>query len=761
MGAKKQTIGYHYLMSVLFGLCRGPVNELVTIEVGEEEAWGGNLCTSQAQYINQPDLFGGKKKEGGIQGPFRLLRGFADQVLPGSEVSAASFSKEKKQIADTTLPGIKETIGGNISEFRGVVTLWFDGLISSLNPYPKQWKFRLRRTTQGWFQDISWYPEKATIFLDEGRVHAMNAAHILYQTETDPTWGRGRGASELDDNSFTLAANTLCAEGLGLCLVWYRKDDIDNFQQTVLDHIGGVLYTDRETGKINLKLIRDDYAIEDLPHFTPESGLLEIVEDDSQSSETAYSEVIVTGHSPLTDDAIQGRFQNLAAREAFEAPAPLALDYPGLPTTELCDRVAARDGRIHAAGLKKYDVRLDRRAWRLTPGSVIRVSDPRRNIANAVLRLGEIDDGKMVDGEIRVKALQDVFGLPATAFVKPVESTWTPPSRSPEYPVALRSIEAGYRDLYLRLDASELGAVTEEDAYLGQLVAPANTISPEYDLFTRAEGEVEFEEYGSHGYTGSAVLVVDVEPLDTVLTLTSISNFPDAADMIGDAVMIDDEIVRVDGWDPATKELTVARGTADTLPARHAAEARVWLIDDDMGTDQRVYVSGETVYVKSLPRTSAGVYPFDDAGETSVTMAGRLIRPYPPADVRVDGDSIFALSGLYTEPTLTWVGRNRVTQADHLLGHGEAGVAEEAGTTYTVEVYDPDGGLLNTYAGVSSGWQYDSVKQGNDGASGTVRLRLFAVRDGHESRAYDEEIVIPIISGYGYGYGLNYGGTTP
>jgi hypothetical protein len=137
------TTGFRYLMSLLFGMGRGPINELVEIEVGDKKAWQGNLSDDTVQSINKPNLFGGDEKEGGIVGKFRLFPGRFDQVLPG---------------AAPGLPSVKDSIGGLVSEFRNMTMLWFDGEISAMNPYPKEWKFRLRRYDAGWYNDEPWYP---------------------------------------------------------------------------------------------------------------------------------------------------------------------------------------------------------------------------------------------------------------------------------------------------------------------------------------------------------------------------------------------------------------------------------------------------------------------------------------------------------------------------------------------------------------------------------------------------------------------------
>lgn len=769
MGGKGgQTVGYHYLFSILFGIGRGPIDELRQIKVGDKLAWDSHVCTNAPQAINKPELFGGEEGEGGIQGAFRLQQGEPDQVLPGAETVVVSPAfgpfRGGGPVPVTTLPDIKAQItgesGGLMGELRGRVTLWFDGLVSSLNPYIKEWKFRVRRTKSGWFNNAVWYPDKATIYLNEGRVFAMNPAHIIYECCTNPAWARGIPVNLIDDDSFTAAANTLCAEGFGLCLVWYRQEDIDRFIQTVIDHVAATLYTDRETGKIKIKLIRDDYDVADLPLFTPSSGLIEIEEDDTASSENAVNEVIVVGHDPLTDQPIRGRSFNLAAFRANGAPVTLDQTYKGLPTTELCDRVAARDMRANAAGLRKFRVVLDRRGFRIHPGAVFRVSAPERGIGEIVLRAGEIEDGEITNGRITVRAVQDVFGVPLTTFVAPSQNIWTPPSDVAVPAEFEELIEATYRDTYQRVGAGDANAVLESQSFVVTLVSPPTVRSRSYRIESRAQGEPDTQSSSTQFFTGSANLTADLTNSATVFLVDDQVGF-ESDDPAGQALYVNGEYMLVDAYDSVTGQFTVKRGAVDTWPLAHAAGSRVWLIDDDAGTDGRDYAEGETVEAFILTRTFSDALSIDDATELEAVMQGRVFRPYPPAAVTVDGDSILTLSGEHPEPVIVWVERNRLTQADVLYGFLEATVAAEPGTTYRIRVYDvaTGGTALGTHDSISSPWTYDTATQVADGtdALGVVWVELVAVRDGVESLV-PYRFRIALRAGWGYGWGLNWGG---
>jgi len=176
------------------------------------------------------------------------------------------------------------------------------------------------------------------------------------------------------------------------------------------------------------------------------------------------------------------------------------------------------------------------------------------------------------------------------------------------------------------------------------------------------------------------------------------------------------------------------RGVADTIPAAHAADALVWLQDDEFVTDGREYADGETVNAKVLVRTSTGVLSLDDATELEIEVDQRVFRPYPPGNVQIDGESIYSLIGEHPEPVLTLTHRDRLVQADSVVGHTEGSVGPEAGVTYVVRVYDEEGGtLLNTYPFAGDTWTYEAVDITADGDPPSVWMELVSIRDGIES----------------------------
>jgi len=754
-----QTIGYHYLGSVLFGIGRGPVNCLTHIKVADKIVWEGGSGNNNVFAINQPDIFGGEKQEGGIQGLARNFMGKPDQVLPGA--SPTTHVGDSGPYKSGILPSVKALLGGRCGEFRGRHMLWYDGLLSSMNPYIKEWSFRRWRTTAGWHNDAPWYQAKATIYLNSGKIRAMNPAHIIYQTITDPAWGGGRPVSELNEASFVLAANTFCDEQFGLCFHWQRTDAVGKFIQTVIDHCGAVVYTDRETGLINLKLIRGDYDPALIPHFTLDSGLLSITEDDSSSSEGMADEIIVEGLDPITNQTIEGRSHNLAVRRFRNGASTIKQSYPGLPTTDLCNRVAERDRNSAAAGLRKFTVVLDRAGFKIHPGAVFKITYAPRGIAGMVLRAGDIDDGNMINGQITIKCVQDVFSMPLISYITPVDNTWVDPSvPAPAYG---EIVEPSYRDLYRKLSSTDLAAVGAGDSYVAVLASSPSGTSYVYDLIVKVDSDPSYGSGQLSSFTANGTVAGDLHATTTVITLENLVGWDDPTGLMA---YVDGEYMAITAWDETLSQVTVKRGCVDTWPREHLSGVRFWVIDDDAGSDGHLYSEGDVIDAKVLSRTSSGILAEADASVLSTTLVGRAFRPYPPADVKVDTLSIFAVDhpGFTAEPVLAFVERNRITEADAEVGFFEATVSAEAGTTYEIDILDVAdySTVVNTYT-ITSPWTYTTADQTTDGVDTwpLLPVRLYSKRDGVRSLTQDWFYLRGDKGGYGMNYGNNYGGDCP
>lgn len=700
---KKTTIGYRYYFGLHMGMCRGPVDEIVEIKVADRTAWRGSITGNTRIAINEPGLFGGDEKEGGIVGDLEVMMGAPEQ---------------------TVNPALATMLGGLVPAFRGFCSLFYDGLVTSMTQYPKPWTVRLRRALKGWDGE-PWYPAKAVISLSRGTISAMNPAHILYECMTNRDWARGLERERLDDASFKTAADRLYQEGFGLCIKWTRQDALSNFTQIIINHIGGNLYTDRTTGLIKLTLIRDDYDPLSLPLFDFDSGLLSIDDDDSGAQTAGTNEVIVKFTHPVDNSAGQVRIKNNAAIQSTGGTACATREYPGIPTADLALRVAQRDLRAASGFIKKFRVRLDRRGYQIAPGSVFRIRDVERGLVNIILRAGRVEDGTLTDPSITITAVQDVFGLPATSYVDVQPSGWIPPDTTAKAIVIRRLIEMPYRELAAALDPANLASIDPSAGYLAAFAQRPSALSLGFVLQDRIGTSGEFIDRGNGDFCPVATLVTVLDRSMTAITMTAGADLGRVAS--GTAAMIDDEIVRVDALDPRTGIASIARGCLDTVPATHAAGALIWFYDNAAGTDQTEYATGITIQARLLTRTSAAVLHEALAGTDSLTMLQRQFRPYPPANVQVNDQRFPAsVTGVLT---VSFSFRDRLLQADQIVDTLQGNIGPETGTTYVLRMYSGTV-LKRSITGLTTHWTYQLADVVRDDYLQNIRLVLNASRDG-------------------------------
>lgn len=702
-GRKKQTVGHRYFFGIHMGAGRGPMDELVEIKVGDRTAWSGSVTASSTIQINKPDLFGGDDKEGGIVGPLDVMMGRPDQAVN---------------------PRLAAMLGGLVPAFRGVASLFFDGLMCSGSPYPKPWTMRWRRALQGWDGE-PWYPVKAVVELtgpDGALIKAMNPAHILYECFTNADWGRGLARSRLDDARWRSAADALFDEGFGLCMAWQRQDSLASFMQGVLDHIGATLFADPFTGLVVLDLIRDDYVVADLPLFDADSGLLSIDDDDAAAQGSSVNEVVVRYRSPLDGKPRQVRVKNPAAIHAMDGVSSTTKDYLGIPTAELALRVAQRDLRAASGFVKKFKVRLDRRGSEILPGRPFRIRDLARGIGTMVLRAGRVEHGPLGDDAITVTAAQDVFGLPSTSYVDVQAGGWVAPQTTPAAVVTQAVLELPYRDLVATGAAVPDGGA----GLLGAAALAPSPVSLEFQLRTRPALAGAYALAGSGSFCPGGLLADAIAPTDTLVQLAGAQGLDTVE--IGRAALLGAEVVRVDAVDAVAAQLTLARGCSDTVPTSHAAGTALLVYEDHGAVDATEYLAGTTVLAKLLPRTGAGVLAEAAAPAGALTIGGRAQRPYPPGDLRVAG--LRYPTSVAVPPVLTWSHRDRLLQADQLVDTLAGSIGPEPGTSYRAVISNADtDDVLSTVTGVAGqGWS-PPIIPGNY----RMRARVWAVRDGNDS----------------------------
>lgn len=735
MGKSAQVSGYLYYLGLHFGMSHGPVDEFIEIRAGDRTAWLGSQTSSGTIFINAPNLFGGPQKEGGIVGNFDVMMGEATQGA-NAYLSAVQGPPQ---------PGYRGLLTGvfNGSGFIGTLLTGFtqSGQIGANNPYPKAWSFRFRRALMGWSGGTAWNPTQATITLSSG-VKGMNPAHIVYEVLTNPDWGMGYPSSALDLTVFAASAAQLFSEGFGLCLLWNRQDTIDSFLQTIMNYTAGVLVTSPVTGLFQFKLVRGGYDVSTLPVFT-QSDIIELSEKDDSTLTGAVNELWVKYYDPIAKQEQSIALQALGSIQSQGVVVTDTRTYTGIATQDLAARVCQRDLQATTVPLKRLTAKFKRTAYLLTPGDVFVLSFPAAALASVVMRVGEVDTGTLLDGSITMSIMQDIYSLPSDTYVAPQVSGWIPPNNNPIAPVIFQGYEADFRTVYKVLGSATANALPPLVGYSGVLVGRPDSLCQSYALATEVGGAAFFAAEQAEQFAPTALLAISIGPFDTSMTLETLIDVAHKA-LPCAALILDgtsSEIVNVTAFNPSTLVATIGRGCVDTVssgPAGfgHAAACQIYFIDQAVGSDGEQYTFGETVHNKPLPNAPLGQLNIALAPDITVTITGRALLPYPPALPKINGtrfDTAAAPTGAFT---LSWIERNRLTQADTMVDQGMATMSPEAGTTYTVRVYSSSAVLLSTYAGITGTSQLI-----NSGASDTLTLQLESVRAGFTSL---EHWVIPV-----------------
>lgn len=736
MGSKggSVTVGYRYYAGMHLALCHGPIDSLNKIVVGERVAWSGAQTSSGQITINQPELFGGDDREGGIVGAVDLVMGDASDGQNDYLVSQ---------------------LGATVPAFRGVVSLILrQPQLSALNPYIKPWSAELTRIIRRSDGSPQWYSTKAAINGD------MNPAHVIHECLTDRVWGRGYGLSDIDDTAFRAAADTLYTEGFGISLLWDQSQDIDALIERVLQHIDGSLYVSPRTGLFTLKLTRDDYDIATILTLD-ESNVLALESFERTLPEELVNQVTLSYHDRETDKSVSIAVQDIAGIErSFGEVKDAKVSYEGVTNGALAARLAMRDLRQLSSTLARVTLVANRAAASLNIGDMFKLAWPELQIEQIVCRVVQVSFGTLTDGRVRITCVEDVFGLPDAVYFAPASSGWLDPRQAPVAAANAAVGELPYWTLIREITGESTTAQSEIDPLGGVLTVYSPRPSApaiNYTVMTR-QGSAAFAKVGVGDFAPSGLLVNAIGQTETALTLTNRVDLDLV--QLNSYAMIDQEFVAVRAINVSTGAVTVDRGVLDTVPAAHAAGARMTFIEGAQFFTNTQYLEGESLQAKVLPSTGIGTFAEGSATALNYTFAKRQIRPYPPGRVRVNG-SDYSVSFITGAVTVSWAHRSRLLQTAYLVTQSESSIGPETGTTYTVRIYGEAGSLRHTESGLTgTSWTYPIATEVSESGLGrpneSLLIKLEAVRDGHTSWQA-QQISIPECRGYGMFYGATYG----
>lgn len=551
-----------------------------------------------------------------------------------------------------------------------------------------------KTTLLGVVSDFSVYP-----YYGDGSVGStgdINPAHIIRECLTNTLWGKGAITGLIDDVSFKACADTLYDEGMGMSIVWSDSTSIKEFIDNVLEHINGELYVDRITNLWTLKLIRDDYRVQDLLHLT-ESHYKSLTFERKTLAE-CINQVTVTYYDRERAKDSTITIQDVARIAQQGGVISQKVEYKGFTNSSLASRIALRDLKTLSSELASIEFDLPESiAENWHKAYVFKLSNSLYGLSEAVFRVTEIKFGDGVDNTVSIKAIEDSFSSPMQAVVE-----YMPPVKSDISAKDATAIafEVPYIELVEQYGQDEIDAKLTSNpdlSFIGMAAVRPNNFHINARLYSNAGAG--YAEESTLDFCPSATLKAEIGYLDTAFEVENVAEF----DLIkaNDRIQLDDELMAFVSFDTTTHILTVKRGVADTVPAKHVANARLYAWDNYSGIDSTEYLSGETVVMKALTMTSSDILEGSEATAHSVTCAARAIRPYPPANVKFN--DVYYPENLTGQFTVTWAHRNRLQQTGgSLLSFFDASVTPAPNTRYEVKVYNASNAILVSKANIGT-----------------------------------------------------------
>lgn len=580
----------------------------------------------------------------------------------------------------------------------------------------------------------------------------MNPAHIIRECLTDPDWGMGYQDGDIDNTSFTLAADTLWSEGFGLSLLWSKQTTIEQFITEVIKHIDASLYLDRTTGKFVLKLIRDDFSTGSLTVL--DESIIEKI-DNFVRPTTGELTNSVTVQYWDTENNVDASVtvQDIALVQMQQATISATLPYPGITRAPLASRVAQRDLKTLSTPIASCTLYCNQEAAGLNIGDPFKLSWADYDIVEMVMRVTGIAFGDGRKNQVRITCTQDIYKLPTLAMIIP-DIAVLPPVNPVPFPITKRlPYEIPYLEAVQQLTQATVDAAIAANAaegYVGVAIGSPVSGALNGKMYVDVGAGYEYQTDINFAPTAKLATAI-VSKTQNVLTISDAVMFTSVP--AGSWFQIGTELFAYLST-TAPNTISVKRGVLDTVPVLHDIGARLYFWDVFSTSDDTAYETGEDVNIKVTSITGQGELALASAPVDTLTIVGRMARPYPPANVTLNSD--YDPETLTTPVTIEWADRNRKTQTGStLLGYYDGSVALETGVTYNIRLFNATTeALIFSDTGITA--PYDLT------IDNTLpqRIELESIRDGLTSyQFYSHTFNVGSAPGAGWGsaWGASWG----
>lgn len=567
----------------------------------------------------------------------------------------------------------------------------------------------------------------------------LNPAHIIRDILTNVRYGLGVPEIKIDDIAFRKMADTLFDEKMGMSIAWDGSSAIEDFINNVCAHICATMpYVDSESGLWTCKLLRDDYDVNSLLILN-ESNIIKCSEFTRKTMVDLVNTITVNYWDRSTGDTGTVTVDNTARIAQQGKVIANQIDYRGFTNGELASRVALRDLKTLSTPLASATLDVKRVASGLKVGDCFKWSWSDYGLDNAIMRVSSIKQSGVLSNYVTIECVEDSYSMPMQSvlpYVPPPKGNFEDAS-----PNSGLLTEASYYELVQRYGQAFVDQQLSLDSDSGYVLATSTTNQNALNAIMTVSSGGGFEDVGIVDFSEYCELMSDIGYLDSTIIVSN----PESFDLVSkySYFKLNDELMSF--LSISGNVVTVSRGIDDTIPHKHISGSKLWFIDEFSTADETIYFGGQTVAAKLLTNTGSDVLLINEAPTISTTMESRAFRPYPPANIKINGvyypDTVIISNNV----DLTWVNRNRLQQtAVTHLSWFDDGVVLESGVSYSLEL-SSDGVVL---------FEQENITTNSFSIPNTVLLqnkphniKLCSVRDGFNSyQIFDHNFSVESVS---------------
>jgi len=711
--SKKVITGYKYYSGVDLAWALGPGVVYRKLWFGENLVWSGCLyedpCVNVIN-INLPELYGGSNdgNRGGIAGNIAMYCGNFDQP------------------ADVW----NEThLGADCPAYVGIAHMVFRDFWWGNSP-----QIDAVSCEAAYFTNGLGLADMRHIMPNGLDANIVEVLFDIFQTD----WGNlGYDPAKINVEQWRTVALQAFGEGNGISISISNATEAKDAVKQILRQLNAIIFEEQTTGLVELKLLRNDYDILDLPVLTP-SEIIEV----RNYTKKLWSETnnvvrlkYIDREAGYVDDKV-AIAKDFALLRFQGKQRPVEINMPGVKEAGLANAIAARELSNLNVPLYSCELSMNRVVSSLRPGDPFILVWPEYGISQMVMRIRKMGNGSLENGRITLSVVQDEYALDATVISAPVPSGYVPNSYAPQDVEDFALFE-----LPAFLDYNAGLATPEGQSSVASLVKAPSSYTLGFNAYIE-EGTDDVEVLNMAPYANTGQLVAPLGRFegwdDGVVAEVLIDNIGNVSEVInaedirlgGNLFVLGNELLAyesaTDNEDGTVTLNNVHRAMFDTGWFAHAADDVLYFFEGQEGFFDDAVVTGEEFSVYFIDRTATGSSPADSALVTPFTPVGRVSRVIAPDYATADGNR--AAWQIFTAGATIPIDarpRNRANVTEAWF-EDDAAATAEAGTTYRIS-FELDG--VVTVIADDQALPYDFVTTNEDHV-GNIVVHIEAKKDG-------------------------------